>query len=157
MTKPLIISDPDTGELATLVNPIIIHPPTKPTKTEPAPAPDPEPEPQTELEPEFGEELPLPFRTHLREFMVDGRAVIYSLCAAPIMLGAFMLYYLIRDIITVINGIIAASATIGGILLALLLGWILTRGSKGGDSLYLKGCPTRSPGVHKIQLCNRRH
>jgi hypothetical protein len=97
-------------------------------------------------------------KERLYEFATDGRGVIYGMmgvCGIAFVAFAWSFIMWAIGIVTFIIGILPTILTaVGLVILALILAGFRT---KGDDSLYLKGCPTRSPGVHKIQLCNRRH
>lgn len=109
--------------------------------------------------PIYAEPIPrFTVKERLYEFATDGRGVIYGLMAAcGIAFAAFAWSFIMSAIgvVTFIIGILPTILTaVGLVILALILSGVKV---KKDDSLYLKGCPTRSPGVHKIKLCNRRH
>lgn len=100
----------------------------------------------------------LPLKRRFREFMVDGRAIIYGMCVVYAGLAATFIVTLTMSIVALVQAFIAALPVIIGTIALLLLVLLLCRPKKGPDALVLKGCnngPT--PGAHTVKLCNGRH
>lgn len=115
---------------------------------------------QAEIEPYYypAEEVPAPttYRERIYEYCVDGRLIIHSLCVAVFLLSGVTLWLFITWLFHLIMislvyaPLVLTAAGAAGIIVIKQ-----HRAAKQGSVLYLKGCPTRSPGVHKVTLCDK--
>lgn len=103
------------------------------------------------------EERVVYIKQEILESLRDGRAIIYTGVGVCTALGIVVVYQIIASIVTAVSLAIALISSALPLMIIGMLAYLICRPGKEPEELYLKGCPTRSPGVHKVKLCNGRH